>query len=165
MVDFFLLLMITGAGDELQGIKRGIMEMADSIAITKADHDNIQRANMARQEYQTALGLFPPHPSGVKQKVLTCSALEKNGLLDIWKHIEEYISTTRMSGFFEEKRNEQAKYWMFESIHEQLKQRFYESDAIKNQINDIENKVVEQKISSFIAAQKLLDIYFTDQQK
>src|SRR5690554_2418684 len=119
MVDFFLLLMITGAGDELQGIKRGIMEMADSIAITKADHDNIQRANMARQEYQTALGLFPPHPSGVKQKVLTCSALEKNGLLDIWKHIEEYISTTRMSGFFEEKRNEQAKYWMFESIHEQ----------------------------------------------
>ncbi|MFO7869336.1 MAG: methylmalonyl Co-A mutase-associated GTPase MeaB [Bacteroidales bacterium] len=165
MVDFFLLLMLAGAGDELQGIKRGIMEMADTIAITKADSQNINQAKMARQEYQTALSLFPPHPSGVKQKVLTCSAIEKTGLLDVWKTIENYISTTKMSGFFDAKRNDQAKYWMYESINEQLKQRFYTDEAIKKVVRDVEHEVVEQKISSFIAAQKLLDIYFAQSHK
>jgi len=165
MVDFFLLLMLAGAGDELQGIKRGIMEMADSIAITKADGSNADKANIARSEYQTALSLFPPHPSGVTQKVTTCSAIEKTGLLEIWKLIEDYITTTRHSGYFEEKRNQQAKYWMYESIHEQLQRDFYSSPEIKKQITSIEQAVIQQQKSSFVAAQELLDMYFSKKNK
>ncbi|HPY81772.1 MAG: methylmalonyl Co-A mutase-associated GTPase MeaB [Bacteroidales bacterium] len=165
MVDFFLLLMLAGAGDELQGIKRGIMEMADSISITKADGSNIDKAKVARSEYQTALSLFPPHPSGVTQKVTVCSALEKRGLSEIWKIIEEYVSTTKHAGFFEEKRNQQAKYWMYESIHEQLQRNFYSSPKIQKHLAATEQKVIQQQKSSFVAAQELLDIYFQYKEK
>src|SRR5690554_5517082 len=165
MVDFFLLLMLAGAGDELQGIKRGIMEMADSISITKADGSNIDKAKVARSEYQTALSLFPPHPSGVTQKVTVCSALEKRGLSEIWKIIEEYVSTTKHAGFFEEKRNQQAKYWMYESIHEQLERNFYSSPKIQKHLAATEQKVIQQQKSSFVAAQELLDIYFQYKEK
>lgn len=161
MVDFFLLLMLAGAGDELQGIKRGIMEMADCIAITKADGSNADRASMAKTEYRTALSLFPPHPSGVKQKVLTCSALERTGIEDIWKTIETYISHTKESQYFESNRNSQASYWMYETINEQLKRTFYSTKHVADTIKDIEQKVLEQKMSSFVAAQELLDIYFS----
>ena len=124
MVDFFLLVQIAGAGDELQGIKRGIMEMADSIIINKADGNNIQRAELAKAQLQTALHFFPPHESGVTPKVMTCSAYERTGINGIWEHILYYCSATQQNGYFEHRRAEQAKYWMYETINEQLRNRF-----------------------------------------
>jgi len=120
MVDFFLLLMLAGAGDELQGIKRGIMEMADAIAINKADGNNIEKAGLAKIQYQNALHLFPPTPSGWDPKVLTCSAHEKTGIEELWAIISGYLAMTKENNYFQHRRNEQAKYWMYETINEQF---------------------------------------------
>lgn len=158
MVDFFLLVQIAGAGDELQGIKRGIMEMADTIIINKADGNNIHKAELAKVQLQTALHLFPPHESGVEPKVMTCSAYEKTGISDIWQAILNYCNTTQQNGYFETHRNEQAKYWMYETINEQLKNRFYESQ--KENLKKAEEKVQKNEMSSFTAAFELLDKYF-----
>ena len=127
MVDFFLLVQIAGAGDELQGIKRGIMEMADSIIINKADGNNIQRAELAKAQLQTALHFFPPHESGVMPKVMTCSAYERTGIDAIWENILHYCSETQQNGYFDVRRAEQSKYWMYETIDEQLRNHFYQS--------------------------------------
>mgnify|MGYP000032174458 CR=1 FL=1 len=104
MVDFFLLLMLAGAGDELQGIKRGIMEMADAIAITKADGENVRKAEMAKIEYQNALHLFPPTESGWIPKVLTCSSLKREGIDKIWETIDSFINQLKDTNFFDKKR-------------------------------------------------------------
>ncbi|HXK81017.1 MAG TPA: methylmalonyl Co-A mutase-associated GTPase MeaB [Bacteroidales bacterium] len=160
MVDFFLLLMLSGAGDELQGIKRGIMEMADAIAINKADGDNIKKAQMARQQYESALHLFPPTKSGWMPKVLTCSALNNSGIKEVWQTIEEYINKTINSGYFIENRNEQALFWMHQSIKEALQNKFYQNSEIESFLSDFENQIRLRKKSSFVAAQELLDKYF-----
>ncbi len=160
MVDFFLLLMLAGAGDELQGIKRGIMEMADAIAINKADGQNIQKAQMARVEYENALHLFPPTQSGWTPRVVTCSALLDEGVSDIWNMILEYIELTNKNDFFDSRRREQAKYWMFETINEKLKNNFYQHPEMKSEIVKYEHKVLNAKTSSFIAAKELLNKYF-----
>jgi len=165
MVDFFLLLMIAGAGDELQGIKRGIIEMSDSIAITKSDGDNVYKADIAKTEYQTALHLFPAHPSGVTPSVKTCSAIERTGLNEIWLQIQEYVTVTKDNSYFFEKRNQQAKYWMYETINEQLKREFYTNNSIKENLKTIEGDVIKGKKSSFIGAQQLLDSYFNQNKK
>ncbi|MEG0794958.1 MAG: methylmalonyl Co-A mutase-associated GTPase MeaB [Odoribacter sp.] len=158
MVDFFLLVQIAGAGDELQGIKRGIMEMADSIIINKADGNNIQRAELAKSQLQTALHFFPPHESGVQTKVMTCSAYERIGIPDIWENILHYCSETQQNGYFDQHRHEQAKYWMYETINEQLRNRFYQSQ--KEHIKIAEEQVMKNQVSSFTAAFELLDQYF-----
>ena len=158
MVDFFLLVQIAGAGDELQGIKRGIMEMADGIAINKADGNNIERALLAKTQLQTALHYFPPHESGVAPKVLTCSAFEHIDIDKIWENISEYCTSVQKNGYFDTRRSEQAKYWMYETINEQLKLRFY-LDQEEN-IKKAEKEVTSNKISSFSAAFDLLDKYF-----
>jgi LAO/AO transport system kinase len=163
MVDFFLLLMLAGAGDELQGIKRGIMEMADAIAINKADGDNIARAEMARVQYMNALHLFPPAESGWTPTVLTCSAVKKNGIDQIWKTIEDYFSKVNGNDYFQYKRNEQSKFWMYETINEQLKNNFYQNQLIKGIIHGFEQKVMEGEMSSFVAARQLLDSYYQSQ--
>lgn len=163
MVDFFLLLMLAGAGDELQGIKRGIMEMADVIAINKADGDNIARAEMARVQYMNALHLFPPTESGWKPRVLTCSAIKRNGIDQIWKTIGDYLSQVNSNGYFQFKRNEQSKFWMYETIHEQLKSNFYHNPQIKGMIPEFEQKVLKEEMSSFVAARRLLDLYYQSQ--
>ncbi|MGE4586069.1 MAG: methylmalonyl Co-A mutase-associated GTPase MeaB [Mangrovibacterium sp.] len=163
MVDFFLLLMLSGAGDELQGIKRGIMEMADAIAINKADGDNVKRAEMARVQYLNALHLFPPSESGWKPRVLTCSAIRKNGIDQIWETIGRYLSLVNGNGFFRHKRNEQSKFWMYETINEQLKSGFYQNQYMKGLIPELERKVLDGKMSSFVAARQLLDAYLQDQ--
>ena len=160
MVDFFLLLMLAGAGDELQGIKRGIMEMADAIAINKADGDNIARAEMARVQYMNALHLFPPVESGWVPKVLTCSAVKKNGIDQIWKTIGDYMSKVNGNDYFQYKRNEQSKFWMYETINEQLKNNFYQNQQIKGIIQGFEQKVLNGEMSSFVAARQLLDFYY-----
>ncbi|WP_294140720.1 methylmalonyl Co-A mutase-associated GTPase MeaB [uncultured Sanguibacteroides sp.] len=159
MVDFFLLVQIAGAGDELQGIKRGIMEMADTIIINKADGNNITRAELAKVQLQNALHLFPPHESGVEPQVMTCSAYEKTGIDKIWENILHYCSETQQNGYFEHHRSEQAKYWMYETIDEQLRNRFYQSQ--KEAIKDAERRVQDNELSSFAAAFQLLDNYFS----
>lgn len=116
MVDFFLLIQLAGTGDELQGIKRGIMEMADGIIINKADGDNIDKANLAAAQFRNALHLFPPSESGWFPKVLTYSGYYNIGIKEIWDMVGEYMEFTKKNGYFNYKRNEQAKYWMYESI-------------------------------------------------
>jgi LAO/AO transport system kinase len=159
MVDFFLLLMLAGAGDELQGIKRGIMEMADVITINKADGNNIEKAGLARVQYMNALHLFPSTDSGWKPKVLTCSAYMKTGISEIWETIDEYLALVKSNGYFQHKRNEQSKFWMYETINEQLRNNFYQNEQIKTLMEESEKKVLKEEISSFVAAKKLLDLY------
>lgn len=160
MVDFFLLLQIAGAGDELQGIKRGIMEMADLICINKADGENILKAKLARVQFANALHLFPPSLSGYNPKVLTCSATQLIGLDIIWDDIMNYCSVTKENGFFKQRRKEQAKYWMFETINESLKDNFYNNKQVIENINSFQEAITDDKMSSFSAAFSLLDKYF-----
>jgi len=159
MVDFFLLLMLAGAGDELQGIKRGIMEMADAITINKADGNNIEKAGLARIQYQNALHLFPAAESGWNPKVLTCSAYMKTGISEIWETIDEYLTHVKSNDYFQHRRNEQSKFWMYETINEQLRNNFYQNEKIKALMAESEEKVLKEEISSFVAAKKLLDLY------
>jgi LAO/AO transport system kinase len=159
MVDFFLLLMLAGAGDELQGIKRGIMEMADAITINKADGNNIEKAGLARIQYQNALHLFPATESGWVPKVLTCSAYLKTGISEIWETINEYMLKTKANNYFQHRRNEQSKFWMYETINEQLRNDFYQNEVISEKLGEAEGKVLKEELSSFVAARKLLDLY------
>jgi LAO/AO transport system kinase len=159
MVDFFLLLMLAGAGDELQGIKRGIMEMADAITINKADGNNIEKAGLARVQYMNALHLFPPPESGWKPKVLTCSAYLKTGISEIWETIDQYLNHVKSNNYFQNRRNEQAKFWMYETINEQLRNQFYQNKRIKTLMEESEKKVLKEEISSFVAAKHLLELY------
>lgn len=159
MVDMFLLLMLAGAGDELQGIKRGIMEMADLIAINKAEGDNLEAAKRAHQEYKNALSLFPPSPSGWKTPVVTCSALHDDGLDDVKQNIEEYLKHVETNGYFSTRRSEQAAWWMHETIKEKLTGRFYDDPTIKDRLSEIEEKVNSGEISSFAAADRLIEIF------
>lgn len=160
MVDFFLLLMLSGAGDELQGIKRGIMEMADLIAITKADGSNIQKANIARTEYAGALHLFPPAESGWNPDVVTCSALNKTGIEVIWDKINDYRYLTSQNGFFDKKRESQRESWLFETIEDLLKNNFYSNPVVADAIQDIKSKVLDKELCSYSAAEKLLSDYY-----
>jgi len=159
MTDFFLLLMLAGAGDELQGIKRGIMEMADLIAINKAEGDNIKPAEQAKREYENALSLFPPPPSGWKPKVLTCSALHQKGIEEIWNEIDSYLNLTSESGYFIERRGEQAVNWLHETVHQKISEHFRNHSEVKKKLPVFEKQVAEGKITSQKAAAKLLDLF------
>ncbi len=160
MVDFFLLIQLAGTGDELQGIKRGIMEMADGIAINKCDGNNKDKAGLARVQFQNALHLFPAPESGWSPKVVTCSAIENSGIADVWDMITEFVDFTKSNQYFDHKRTSQAKYWMYESINDHLKSNFYQNKEIKELLLKAENDVLTDKKSSFIAAKDLLDRYF-----
>jgi LAO/AO transport system kinase len=160
MVDFFLLIQLAGTGDELQGIKRGIMEMADGIVINKADGDNINRAQLAQAQFRSALHLFPPTVSGWMPEVLTYSGYYELGIAEVWDMIDRYFAYVKEKGYFEERRNQQARYWMFESINEQLRNHFYNDPEIEAMLKLNEAKVLDNKLSSFIAARDVLDYYF-----
>ena len=159
MVDFFLLLKISGAGDELQGIKRGIMEMADSIVINKADGDNIKKANLAKVEFNRALHLFPAKKSGWIPTTSTCSAITHDGIPEVWETIEKFLELTKGNNYFFEKRKEQNQYWMLETINEQLKTNFYSHPEIQKLLDHNKKAVQNDKISPFAAAQELLNVY------
>ncbi|MBO7305646.1 MAG: methylmalonyl Co-A mutase-associated GTPase MeaB [Bacteroidales bacterium] len=159
MSDFFLLLMLSGAGDDLQGIKRGIMEMSDLIAITKADGTNVDKATMARALYANALHLFPPTESTWVPTALTSSAVTKAGLDAILEKIEEYFNLVKGNGYYKKKRREQAQFWMYESINESLKNNFYENPVIEEELKKYEESVLSGKLDSFMAAQELLQMY------
>ena len=162
MVDMFMLLQISGAGDELQGIKRGIMEMADMMVITKADGENVHKAELAKTQFQSALRLFPVPESQWRPQVYTCSSVDGTGLEEVWKGVEEFLDHTERNGYFQHNRNRQNKYWMYESINEALRNSFYQDPAIESRIGDYEQRVLDARISSFVAAKELLDLYFAD---
>lgn len=161
MVDFFLLLMLAGAGDELQGIKRGIMEMADLIAITKADGANKIVADNARILYENALHLFPRKTSGWVPQVHTCSALNNTGIKELWDIIMDYITFTKESGYFENFRKEQAVIRMHDTILEYLNNSFYVNDGVRSLVPEMERQLHKGTITSYKAALKLLDKYFS----
>ncbi len=159
MVDFFLLLMLSGAGDELQGIKRGIMEMADAVAITKSDGTNTVKAGAARSMYERALHLYLPPPSGWKPRVLACSALTGEGMSEIHENLKDFVDFTRNSGFFNENRKNQNIYWLHESIDRQLSQGFYNDPVIAPEIMKVRQEIAGGRLSSFMAAKRLLEKY------
>ena len=165
MVDYFLLLQVTGTGDELQGIKRGIMEMADGIAINKCDGNNIERAHAARVSFKNALALFPPSASGWKPTALCCSAIEHTGIAEVWEEVERYIAFVQENGFFSAHRTEQSKYWMYETINQALLDGFYKNEHMTHYIEVAERQVLNNEISSFIAANSLLDTYGRNKEK
>jgi len=162
MVDFFLLIQLAGTGDELQGIKRGIMEMADGIVINKADGDNIQRAQLAQAQFRSALHLFPMPPSGWLPKVLTYSGYYEIGIDQVWQMIDEYFQFVKENGYFDTRRRQQSRFWMFETIDEQLRRHFYDNPEIARLLEEKERLVLSNRLSSFIAARDILDMYFTE---
>jgi LAO/AO transport system kinase len=160
MVDFFLLLMLAGAGDELQGIKRGIMEMADMIVINKADGDNLNKAHLAKTEYANAIHLFPPSNSGWFPQVDICSSTTFEGIERVWEVIEKYRTFTQENGYFDSNRKEQNRNHFFSTLHENLLSRFYSKKEITQMIKIFEQQVISGQLTPFSAAQELLDKYF-----
>ena len=158
MTDFFLLLKLAGAGDELQGIKRGIIEMADSIIINKADGNNITAAKIAKTEFNRALHLYPDKGNNWVPKTLTCSALNNEGISNIWELIQKYISITKANGYFQQKRKEQNKYWMLQTIENALKSDFYNHPKIKKELKKQLTLMEDNKLTPFEAANYLLTI-------
>ncbi|MEN8928463.1 MAG: methylmalonyl Co-A mutase-associated GTPase MeaB [Flavobacteriales bacterium] len=152
MTDFFLLLMIAGAGDELQGIKRGIMEMADAILINKAEGDNLTKAKQAKREYANALHLFPAKESNWIPKVELCSALQNTGIEEAWKFIESFLIKTKTTGYFEENRKRQTKDWFYKFLNHQILNSFYEGNGISEKLKTVEKQVLNGEISPFEAS-------------
>ncbi len=161
MVDFFLLIQLAGTGDELQGIKRGIMEMADGIVINKADGDNIDRARLAQAQFRSALHLFPPTQSGWIPEVRCYSGYYDLGIDEVWDMIDRYFVFARENGYFEAKRQQQARYWMYETIDEQLRRNFYSNPEVERMLRDKEARVLANLQSSFTAARDVLDHYYS----
>jgi LAO/AO transport system kinase len=159
MTDFFLLLMLAGAGDELQGIKRGIMEMVDAIAINKADGANQQPAALAVNEYQNALHHLPQSSSGFTPKVIACSATEGSGIDPIWKMIQEYEVLTKQNGFFDKNRQLQNLDWLHEHIRQSLEDQFYENTLVRKKLSGSEENVREGKVLPATAAQELINLF------
>jgi len=162
MTDVFLLLMLAGAGDELQGIKRGIMEMADILVINKADGDNISQANLARKAYENAIHLFTPRHSGWMPPVLTCSSLNGEGVEVIWQKLNEFQSLLQAEGSFEENRNLQKKHWLEETLGRELMQRIKDDTKIKAVLPELEQKVILNKITPTQAVEEVMQTFFRD---
>lgn len=160
MVDMFMMLQISGAGDELQGIKRGIMEMADIVVITKADGENIQKAEYAKSLLVNALMLFPTPQSGWRAQVLLSSSKDGTGLREVWDNVEQYMSFIKANGYFTSNRHRQGKYWMYETINEALRDNFFHDPQIERELPDYEQQVLDDRLSSFVAARRLLEQYF-----
>lgn len=158
MTDFFLLLKLAGAGDELQGIKRGIMEMADSIVINKAEGDNLKAAKMAKNEFNRALHLYPAKESGWAPKTLLCSALKNEGIAEIWEVVSNYFETVKGNGYFQYKRKEQNKFWLMQTIESRLKSEFYANPSVKVALEKQLKALDENRTTPFAAAEALLKL-------
>ncbi len=159
MVDFFLLLKIAGAGDELQGIKRGIIEMADAIVINKSDGDNVKNAKIAKVEFNRALHLYPPKESGWQPKVLTASSLQNTGIDAVLEMIEAYISLAKENDFFVKRRNEQNKFWLKSTIQQNLHDSFFKNDKIASALKEEIERLQNGSTTPFLSAKKLLNLY------
>ena len=159
MTDLFLLLLLPGAGDELQGIKRGIVEMADLLAVNKADGDRLPLANQARMHYLNAVHLLPSKPSGWAPRVLACSAEQGTGIAELWDAIDSFRRQVTENGHLDRNRRQQAAYWLKESLDSGLKALFYQNPAIREQLATLEPLVLEGRISPFTAARQLLQLF------
>ncbi|MEO0570154.1 MAG: methylmalonyl Co-A mutase-associated GTPase MeaB [Bacteroidota bacterium] len=157
MVDFFLLLKLAGAGDELQGVKRGIMEMADAVVINKADGQNLKAVRYAMTEFKRALHLYPPKENHWTPKVMSCSSLNNIGIDTIWEMISSFLGLTQENGHFEDNRTKQNKNWFLQTIEEQLKTRFLSKKNVKRSMEDYLVRIERKTISPVLAAQKLLE--------
>lgn len=160
MVDFFLLIQLAGTGDELQGIKRGIMEIADGIVINKCDGENVDKCKLAATSFRNALHFFPLPDSGWMPRVLCYSGFYGTGIKEIWNMVYEYVRFVKDNGYFGYRRNEQSKYWMYESINERLRGSFYNNPLIQQRLKTAEQSVLNGEKTSFAAANELLNIYF-----
>lgn len=159
MTDFFLLLMLSGAGDELQGIKRGIMEMADAVVITKADGENEVNAKKAVAQYKNALHLMAPKESSWITQVTTCSSIKNKNIDNVWSIIESYVNKVKINGYFNKNREDQSIYWMHETIENKIKSQFYQNKTVTSEIKKLISDIKENKVSSFTAANQLVNIY------
>jgi LAO/AO transport system kinase len=159
MVDYFLLLLLPGAGDELQGIKRGIMEMADGIAINKADGDNLKRAQVAAADVKRAIHLFPSDQRAWQVPVDTCSSLHNTGIEKLWENAERFQRHMKTKGFFNANREEQSAWWLRETISDALLQQFYKNDAVAARYNELERAIKTNQVSPFTAARQLLRLF------
>lgn len=159
MVDFFLLLALAGAGDELQGIKRGVMELASVVAINKTDGDNLAAAERACGDAQLALHFFPESPSGWTPRALTCSALTCKGIAELWTCVMEHDRTTKSNGWFDRARRDQAQRWMHEIVLQSLVHRFRSHPEVRSRIETLEQSVSEGRTTAFRAARELLAIH------
>ena len=160
MVDFFLLIQLAGTGDELQGIKRGIMEIADGIVINKCDGNNVDKCHLAATNFRNALHFFPAPDSGWMPKVLCYSGFYGTVVKEVWDMVYEYIDFVKDNGYFDYRRNEQNKYWMYETINESLRNNFYNNELIQKSLQEYEQRVLRGEKTSFAAAHDLLDIYY-----
>ncbi len=162
MVDFFLLLMLSGAGDELQGIKKGIMEMADALVITKADGDNVKKSKMAAREYKNAMHLFPPNENEWIPQVATCSSYANEGVDDVWEVITSFQNQIKLNGYFEKTRHEQDKKWLSETLKEMLLNDFFSDAKMLEELKRMQNIVAKGELSSFQAAEIIYQLYKND---
>ncbi len=160
MVDVFLLLALAGAGDDLQAVKRGVVEMADIIAISKADGTNKDAAQRAKSDYEKALRLFPASPTGWTAPVLTCSALTGEGIGAVWEKVQAYEQIAKDSNYFEENRRRQARHWMLQTMDRRLQDHFYQHEEVQKCLPELERQVVAGEISATAAAEQLLERYF-----
>jgi LAO/AO transport system kinase len=159
MVDFFLLVQIAGAGDELQGMKKGVVELADLVAVNKADGDNLTRARIAAAELNRALSLLQPATQGWSTVCITCSAFDRESLAELWSVIGRFVEETRASGGFERRRRRQSVDWMRAMIAEELQNRFFRDEAVRGLLPGIEREVADQRLPVTIAVRKLLECH------
>lgn len=159
MTDLFLLMLLPGAGDELQGIKRGIVEMADVLVVNKSDGDRVQLANQARAHYLNATHLLPQKASSWQPRVLACSAMENTGISEVWQCIEEFHTQTRKTGFFEENRRQQARFWLEDALEAGLKAKFYQDPRVKETLSVLEQEVLASRMSPIEAAARVLGAF------
>ena len=158
MVDFFLLLKLAGAGDELQGIKRGIIEMADLIVINKADNENIKAAELAKNDFEKALHLYPVKANEWTPRVLTASALNHKGINEIWELIQDFEKLTKANTSFEKNRNQQEEFWLFDTINESLQQAFYKDPKIEKLLKEQLQLISLKKATPYEVASYLLSL-------
>ena len=161
MVDFFLLLMIAGAGDELQGIKKGVMELADALLINKADGDNVRKANSAKAEYSNALHYLQPATKGWVTEAYTCSALHGEGIPEIWKIIKKFEKITKQTGIFNQRRKEQTLEWVYKMIENELVDDFYKNSEVKGLLKEYKEKILNETILPTSAAENLLQSHYS----
>ena len=159
MVDFFLLLMLSGAGDELQGIKKGIMEMADAVVITKADGDNLMRSKQAAAQYRNALHLFQPNANGWIPETLVCSAIENSGIEEVREMVERYKQRMLTSGWIEKNRGEQLGFWLEDALNERILDSFYSDDILAKELEKLKRQVLNKSLSPYAAAEQLFQLY------
>jgi LAO/AO transport system kinase len=160
MVDFFLLVMIAGAGDELQGIKKGVVELADALVVNKADGENKTRAALARNEYDMALKYLAPATKGWETKAYTCSALTGEGIADLWDKIKGFETLTKEQGVFQQRRSSQAMEWVLAMVEDYLKRSFYGSAGVKQAMTALKDGVLEGAMLPTTAAEHLIKTYF-----